>query len=196
MFSAFTRFVIFTFAAFSSVVSFAQSEAIGFKTIPLGASVEDYRAAFPDHDCITATTCLFDRRKCARSGADGAAFIACTKRNTWAGITPETIFATFKDGKLERVSIAFSSSSFQMIRDAAKERYGQPLQELSEDVQTRAGAQLQNITARWEQGESVMLIRKYGSTIDKGSALIQTRTSFLEALERVKNQPKAGAKDM
>lgn len=177
--------------------SWAQDEPIGFKSVKLGASLADFRSAFPDFDCRQNNVCLFDRElHCLRKIAGPVEGAACATRNTWAGVNVLQVFAWFEAGALRRVSVTFKPQDFEQIVAAATERWGRPKHESTEEIQNRMGARFENRFARWEQGGVGLAVRRYGSRVDAGSALIISTADVIEAQKRRGEAGKEAAKDL
>jgi hypothetical protein len=124
------------------------------------------------------------------------ASIACRERNMWAGIAPTSITSYFSGGALERVAIFFGSNGFDAVVAAGVERYGPPNEDRASEVQTNAGAKLQNRTVTWVRGGNLLRITKYGSTVTTSFAHISTEEYWARAQEKDKERAKKAAKDM
>jgi hypothetical protein len=172
----------------------SSSETLGFKSVPFGSPLKIFQTAFPDFDCRTEGTCFYNMSSCSKPGTVINA--DCIQRNTWAGIVLVSAMASFKEGQLDSVYLTIHPSNYVKAVDSGKERLGQPTEELTPVVQTRAGAQLQGGITRWIGDDTVLVITKYGSSIDQGSVSIRTRASYNQMMDRSKSSPKAGAKDM
>jgi len=114
---------------------------------------------------------------------------------TWktvVGHAPVTMLFFFYNGGFSQVSLSFSSTSSEYMRDAFKEKYGAPTSEKTVEVQNRTGAKFQNVQTRWI-GEKVFIsLDRYGSSLDKGYATIQTKEYFLFQ-EEARKKTKTGA---
>ena len=175
----------------------AQGPEITFKSLPFGASQADYLAAFPDHICSSAKICAYERiRACVKKTAGPVEGAVCNARNTWAGLDMLKTMASFDDGKLELVNVAFRPNDYDKVLAAAGERWGPPDDETEENIQTRMGARYVNKLARWTRGGATLLLRKYARTIDEGSAILISKGAADRRLEALKAAPVQGAKDM
>jgi len=120
---------------------------------------------------------------------------ACAQRNSFGGINPLSVDSEFREGKLTEVRFTISLTAFDVLTGAAKERLGEPTRVADSDVQTRAGATLQNKQITWERPTMVLTVDKYGLTIDKGMAVLTTPQEKARKLEELEQRKKKGAKD-
>lgn len=175
----------------------AQGPAIMFKSVPFGASQAEYLAAFPDHLCSSAKFCTYDRlRDCVKKTGGPIDGAVCNSRNTWAGLDMVKAMASFENGKLEMVVVTIRPGDYERVAASARERWGLPDNESEEAVQTRIGARYLNKTARWAREGGVLILRKYGKTIDEGSAILLDKAAADRRVDQFKAAPAEGAKDM
>lgn len=176
-------------------VAWAQAADITYKGVPLGASMEEYKAKLPDHDCLTGSSCMYiPEVHCQMRGSTGE-LLACWDRNTFGGIRPFSVNSYFREGRLVRVNFSFRSSSFEFLTEAVKERIGEPTTVADRPVQTRAGVQLVDRIMTWEQPSMILTVSRYGSTIDRGFATLTTPEERDRQREEAEGSKKRRAKD-
>lgn len=81
--------------------------------------------------------------------------------------------------KLDLILMQFDSRSYQVLRDALIEKYGQPHNTNKELLQNMMGAVFENEIVEWKLKEGVILINKYGKTIKEGMVHMQS-SAYLE----------------
>jgi hypothetical protein len=99
-------------------------------------------------------------------------------------------------GGMNRVILSFPSTDFYKMKAAFVGRYGEPTTRQKPTVQNRMGAQFENEKLAWDGERVVIRLDKYGSTLDKGFALIETVEGRRACLERLKDKAKSGEKDL
>ena len=101
------------------------------------------------------------------------------------------ILFQFDDFKLVGVSLTFDPSAFDSIIDAYTDKFGVlPHYTKTTPVKTRLGASYTNVTARWITESGPFEVCKYGDSVDKGFAWLQS-PEFSRYLERKQSQKRS-----
>lgn len=195
-----TRFASLFFA---SALSFSQAHAgdeITYKGMPLGSSFHEFSMLFEDHECsgnaciFVLENCIFGKRSRRLPAAPNQS-TDCRKRNSFGGTYPEAIISSFRDGKLVSISFTTWLTSFEILTAAATEKLGPPSKIVESTLQTRSGATFQNLTHYWEKASFVLKVDKYGTKIDRGSALLISRDELDRSENEKATRKRDGAKD-
>ena len=179
--------------------AWAQADEITYKGVPLGASIEEYKAKLPDHKCST-TECIFIvERECSRYDQHrlrtSEELKDCYERNSFGGAFPQSVFSSFRDGKLVQFLFTFPTGNFFELTAALKERLREATKVVDQPIQTRAGVQLQNREMTWERPGMLLIISRYGASVDQMFARITTPEEQMRRLEEFKTKTKIRAKD-
>lgn len=183
------------------LVAWSQADDITYKGVPLGAAIEEFKAKLPDHKCYDSFCMYASSHHCLYRGdsrggiMSGPETTACRERNSFGGVDVLSANSQFREGKLVQVVFSFSVPAFDVLAGAAKERLGEPTSVVDREVQTRMGATYQNRHMVWERPTMVLVIARYGSTIDKGMALLTTRQERERKEAELEAKKKKGAKD-
>lgn len=174
------------------VLTLAQDAPLGFKGVPLGASQADLRSKHGNFRCHE-TICTWSVSSCA-AGLPG--FSDCIRSATYGGVTFQSVDATFYEGRMGRVMVFTSPTSFDRLKDSLVEALGKPSKIETFVEKTRAGVELQNERYRWVKGDAMLTLMRYAATADTGSVTIMSgEAAALEDAARRK-AVSAGAKDL
>lgn len=185
-------------------VAHAQKEPIGFKDFALGGTFSEFKARFPDFSC-EGGSCRFEMKTACISKAIDVTrpsqesfklAWACRERNTYGGIPPRSMTASFKDDKLTQVLIAFTNGHYDALTSALITRFGQPSSRAHDVMQNLMGAKFDNEVLTWTPASTLLRISKYSSNIEEGSVLITTAEEFAEWRRKQKQAAEKGAKDL
>jgi len=153
-----------------------QEVPFGFGAVGLGASVAEYQAAYPGHDCPLSSMCFFTVSTCIQNRQD---IDSCMLRNRWANLPSksayESVYATFKDGRVVRVTIGFAPADFDLFVQEVQSRYGPAARVSRSEFSTRSGP-LQNEEHVWERGENRLVLLKH-IQFDISRMVMQSRES-------------------
>jgi hypothetical protein len=181
-----------------------QTDDLTYKGAPLGASITEYKSKLPDQECDDKYgSCSYLRDTCVRAAIRGKMIAeevtegisACDKRNSFGGVTVDFAHANFREGKLVEISLTINERSFDALTGAVTERLGKPTKVIDSAIQTRGGATLQNREMIWERPSMVLTVERYGSTIEKGSAILTTPQERDRRIAEREAAKKKGAKD-
>jgi len=92
--------------------------------------------------------------------------------------------------KLDLIFMSFNSDSYQVLKDALTEKYGQPHEVKKELLQNRMGAVFESEIATWKLKEGKIRIKKYGDTIEEGTVDIYS-SEFSKGVQQEKEKRKA-----
>jgi hypothetical protein len=178
------------------LAAWPQTDDLTYKGVPLGASMSEYKAKLPDQKCDDKFgSCRHDKNDCISSQKSAEEMVACFGRNSFGGVTMNSTHAQFREGKLVEVYFTFGDVAFDQLTGAARERLGKPTKVVDSAIQTRGGATLQNREMIWERRSMVLTVKRYGSTIDKGSAVLTTPQERDRKIAEYEAAKKKGAKD-
>ena len=175
------------------IASPAHGEPLAFKGFALGGSRAEFLARFPDFRC-TAHICSFSPG-ISCSGTTPAAR-DCVLRNTYGGIVPVSITAIFHEELLDAVMVSYSPKHFEVLAEAATERFGPPKTTEEERLRTQLGVEYLNITHTWAWTEGMLRVSRFGRTIDQGTVSITSAAMFQRSLERVRRSKERAPKDL
>jgi len=173
-----------------------QAPSLTYKGIALGASQAEYKARFP-HQMCTDTRCSFLPEMCTRSGAplNVENFRACRNSNTFGGVFPSFVSAEFRDGQLIMLMFSFTPSEFDALTEAVKERLGASTSSRDFTVRNRIGTAFDNREQIWERPDIILRVVRYGSNLERGSAMLTTRAELARKAAEIDQRKSAGAKD-
>jgi hypothetical protein len=100
------------------------------------------------------------------------------------------------DRRMDSVVLLFPSANFYQIKTAFVERYGEPTERRTQEIQNRMGARFENELLEWK-GEKVLIdLRRYSSRVTESNATIRTVEGWRARLERFREKAKEGKKDL
>jgi hypothetical protein len=164
--------------------------AIDFRGVPLGATEAEFLAQLPGFHCrqpYRGTEHLADRICLPNTYAD---------RRSFGGAETATMFATFIGDRLVGVSATFKESEFDTVRGALVEKFGAPTGVERQEFQTKGGLKAQNEIITWRRGSSVVVARRFGSSINESAVQYVDERTVGVAQSRAKEQAKKNAKSL
>jgi hypothetical protein len=168
--------------AVSSALAF--KEPSGFRGVPWGAT----------EDAL--------RDKLGESSANGVLSIGCEAyrpEERWMGdrscVTVDAVY-TFRANRFVRVTLMFPARDFGRIAAIFAERYGTPTKVNRGRYQTQGGLEALNEIQEWGGPSIVITLRRFGSRITDGTALLTTRSELQELTRLRSEQTKGGAKGL
>lgn len=184
-------------AVLCSMPAGAQDRA-EFKSIQLGSSIAEFGQKNPLFWCST-NWCSLDSFNALghcklidqldRNSIGGIptreCMLAVAQNATYAN-QRATLSARFRDGLLSWASAGFVPTSFDAIVEAISKRYGPPRINRSEVVGNLSGVSVQNEIRMWTIGTDVLLARKYGANVTRGSVDVMDQQQWqqVKALEQ------------
>lgn len=191
-----------------STVSLAQSQGFDFKGLPLGSSVADVKAKFPDYYCskstagstLSDTSCrLSPEIKCLSEQAPYPDNRSCReavmKAMTYAGVD-SNISLFFYDEKLGMASVTFGAESFSTVVASMRDKHGEPTTKKAEPVTNRMGATFENQIMEWKKSGTTIQAEKYATRVDRSSVKVFDDAYFAEFEKRKGAKSQQGAKDL
>lgn len=187
--------------------SFSQNDAFDLKGLPLGASVADLKAKFPEYYCssnagntISDTSCsLSPETKCLLEQSPYPDNKTCRdavmNAMTYAGVQ-SNISLFFYNDKLGMVQITFGAKSFTEVTASMREKYGEPTSQKAEQLINRMGVAFENQTLEWKATGTTIQAEKFAGRIDKSSVKIIQDAYFIEFKKRRGAKTQQGAKDI
>ena len=161
----------------------AASEDITYKGLELGASIERYKKALPDHECYETYHCNFSSTIACKGGIDAMEKVKdCWSRNSFGGANPSKVDAYFYNKKLTRYKMVFGTLLFSSLLEALTSKLGKPSSEEYFSVQTGTGAQYINQKAVWSSTIATVQIEKFCGTISNACVHVST----VEEAQRLK----------
>lgn len=115
---------------------------------------------------------------------------------SFAGVRARYYAANLSKGVVHTVIVSFASTDYDTVEAAVTERYGKPAERKLTTVQTRMGAEFDQVTTTWREGDSLLVGRKRSSTIDEAAFQLTTESASQQLQQRRKEGAKASAKDM
>ena len=89
--------------------------------------------------------------------------------DTWVDIS-----YGFSDERLAAVNLSFESQDYDRLSRAFTAKFGAPDSTWSEVLQNRMGAEFANTSAAWRRGGIVLTLKRYGSSLDHGRAVMRS----------------------
>ena len=100
------------------------------------------------------------------------------------------VVARFMDGRLQRVTIVFNTTSFDGVLNSVAGRLGDASRQRRFDITTKRGVKHLNYTSEWQRRDGRVLVAKYGARLAEGFAVIQSDEDYREQLaRRTENEP-------
>lgn len=202
------RILYFLLALTLSSPSFAQSEGFDFKGLPLGSTVADLKAKFPEYYCnkstagnpLSDTSCsLSPEMKCLMEQAPYPDNRSCREAvmqaMTYAGVRSE-VSLMFYDDKLGMARATFGADSFSNVVASMREKYGEPTTKKAEPVTNRMGATFENQILEWKKAGTTIQAEKYATRVDRSSVKVFQDAYFAEFEKRRGAKAQQGAKDI
>jgi hypothetical protein len=90
----------------------------------------------------------------------------------------------------------FKPAQYDVLRVIFADRYGQPSAIRNEELKTRIGAAYTNQVATWTGDRVVIELRRYGSKVDEGRAVISLKEVFDKGREETERAIKKGKDDL
>lgn len=156
-------------------------EPTGYRGVPFGASQATAMATLDNLNVCTKDT--------------GGGILACTDgRNTFhLGRTRIRERVFFPDGTLVQVILDFSSDDYAFIRSVFVEKFGEAGSTKAQSFPTKGGATFENEVAVWEGKDVVVMLERFGGSVDESRAIISTK-QFIEAeARRAENERRRAA---
>lgn len=201
------RILYFSFVLTLSTASLAQSPGIDFKGLPLGSSVADVKAKFPEYYCKTTpgnplgdTSCsLAPEMKCLMEQGPYPDNRSCKEAvmnaMTYAGVRAD-ISLMFYDDKLGMARVTFSSDGFSNVAASMRDKYGEPTTKKAEPVTNRMGTTFENQILEWKNPGATIQAEKYATRVDKSSVKVFLDSYLTEFEKRRGAKVQQGAKDL
>jgi hypothetical protein len=185
--------LVMALIALAGVSSAWSQQAVSYKGVSLGASLQEFKEKLPDFSCSSSGICDYSYKSCTLLG--GAAE-ACRTRTSFGGATVQGGTARFRDGKLAYLGFRIDSREVGALIEVLRERLDAPTRLSEEPAITRAGVTVPNIEAVWERAELRVSARKHGLQIGEGIVTVMTPEE-LEAMRADRAaKVKQGAKDL
>jgi hypothetical protein len=128
------------------------------------------------------------RVKCGEGGKGGQ---VCNGPTSVAGVYARTNTVTSTEGVVTRISLTFSSRSFDTVEAGVLSKYGEPTKTEQNTVQNRMGATYQNVEHTWEgEGGRYIRLSKYAGSLDDSTLYFGT------AEDTAKFAPKPDTNDL
>lgn len=175
-----------------------QAEALSYKGVKLGESMESFKAALPLYKC-NETACTYLRQECAPLSGTGSSqdfsrrLEECREGTSYGGALVSYGRATFIDGRL--ASIYLVSPWMERLDRVLSEKYGPPTSTDTTPVKNKMGAEFSNWVKTWSRGDDRLTASQRSSKLDEGSILIESAEALENQKQKMKEQAKTGAKD-
>ena len=143
--------------------------ALQFKGTPFGTTREQFIAAHPEFECVTAAKFA----PCPRyvvSAIPGREHMG----PTYGGQPAKIITAEFDDSGLAVVLITLSSVQFDAVTAELAKKYGKPQSRETSTVESVGGVKKQQVALKWPLRDGQIDATKYAGYL--GESLIQLRT--------------------
>jgi hypothetical protein len=92
----------------------------------------------------------------------------------------------FPNGQFSAAFLEFSSDQYPFMRRVFIEKYGQPTRTRSSNFMTKGGGVFENETLEWEGTNVVVILERFGDSVDNSNATIATNEFFRGQAEREK----------
>lgn len=174
------------------------AEALSYKGVKLGESMESFKAALPLYKCNDAA-CTYLRQECAPVTGAGSSqdfsrrLEECREGTSYGGALVSYGRATFIDGRL--ASIYLVSPWMERLNGVLTEKYGPPTATDNTPVKNKMGAEFSNWVKTWKLGADRLTASQRSSKLDEGSILIESAEALESQKQRLKEQAKTGSKD-
>lgn len=162
----------------------AFNEPDGFRGLKWGASVDDLVDSSSKRGDATVL--------CPPSGS----LYAICSTEAVIGPAPASVDYRFRDGRFVSVAVRFQPAQFSGIAETFVQRYGPPTKRSQESVQTLGGARLTNDVLRWSGKAVAIELRRYGPSVDEGSAGLWTQAELARVLADRDKAIKKGKDDL
>ncbi len=197
---------------FMSVVlpTFAAEMDIGYKDIPMGATITSVAERYPELTCRRTTggslgdiECDFSQiNRCLNPSipiepyADkNACMTAVSKASLYDGKVTKTAMR-FIGEKLGRIEVTTATYNFLDLNEALVKKYGAPSRTEESVVKNKLGASFVNVQSYWERDDVELRFSKFGSSLNEAFLTITTGTYTKEIDRRRKSRIEAGAANL
>jgi hypothetical protein len=102
----------------------------------------------------------------------------------------------FEDDKFTSAMLTFTPAQYEALRTIFSDRYGSPTSIRDEEVKTSMGVGYINQIATWVGERVVIRLRRYGSKVDEGSALIALKEAVDKRRDETEKAIKKGKDDL
>jgi hypothetical protein len=96
----------------------------------------------------------------------------------------------------ELALVSFPAAEYTVMRDIFIDRYGPPTVTKRETLQNRMGATFTNEILEWVGARVVIDLRRYGSTLDDGQAVVGLKSVVDREREKAEKARKKGKDDV
>ncbi len=116
--------------------------------------------------------------------------------DTLAGVPVNSWSVSFVGTAAGHIGVRLGARHFDHVMQAFRERLGAPREVKNSTVTTNMGVKYEQAEALWGSGDSVISIRRYGSTIDEMVVTLSSQKLALEFGRKQRLKAKEGAADM
>lgn len=186
------------------VLSFAQSEPITYKSVPLRASASEFSEKLPAYKC-TGPICTFSYQDCQgswRGISDNSVAEAYIKRGqecrvatSFGGSLVTQGYVIFGEKGMAQADLTVPTPQMAQLADSVELKYGAPSKVDKTPVQTKAGVSYENWVKTWNIGPDVLILELRLGRIDDGRVLLVTNERLIETESNRMKRAGAGAKD-
>ena len=185
--------------------SLAQAqEPLTYKGVPMGASLNVFKNAFPEYDCAgdvckyTVTAC-FDKYVSLKNDKVGSepffkAVDECKEKYTFGGMPPSTGMATFIDGKLSSLYFTMAPWAANDLMRALTVRLGDPVI-VAKPFTTKGGVSIDNRVPTWETSAHKVFVDYNYLRAGEAGAVFEAPNHRALSEARKQSEAKTKAKD-
>lgn len=169
-------------------VQSVNAQALEFKGVTFGASVQEFVAKHDYFNCAKGVPCelLYLTRNDSKTD----------QKLTYASEQVHAISAYFIDNKLEQVIIEFEPRSFEKITNAVTAKYGKPKSIKTSSMKNGFGQEFTQVEAAWKATAGNLKISKYDTTSDVGRLFLFTDRWIAKLAQREKDGAAKAASDL
>ena len=166
---------------FRSTITYSPNEPEGYKDFKFGMTYEETREfyhPFGDRGRKQNTPLLQKDILAAEKGLNlpFEDYIGPVHVKVYLGFLPDR--PVKPESKLGHVSLSFKPDDYETLKQIFVERYGKPTALQHEPYKTQGGAESVNEIVMWKGPHSFIDLRRYGSRITEGSAMMGTNESL------------------
>lgn len=187
----------------NSFVFAAEPDALSYKGVRLGASMDEFRENLPDYLC-TNTNCTYKKYTC-----DGAPVNAskeamdlfsvrsnlCRTRTSFGGAMVNDGFALFQNRRFSKLILTIPSLHMEALLNSVEQRYGKPKSSNEISFINSMGVTFPNWQKTWVIGNDYLTLILRVGRVDEGSAVLTSGAQAKAEDEERANQTQKGSKD-
>ncbi len=163
--------------------AFGWEEPDKFRGVPWGATLEEARALLKAAG-----------DECSDLSPKGRCYVHRAKIGP---VSPVSILFTFgKSNAFEHATLSFPASQYAAVRAILVDRYGTATRTKEETLQNRFGTKFTNEIVEWSGERVYIRLRRNGSELDKGSAIIGLKAALQREGEDREKALKKGKDDL